>query len=438
MRHPLTKLIKLQKSGEAVGIYSACSANEYVLKACMKRALQTNTVLLIEATSNQVDQYGGYTGMKPVDFKNFVQQLALEVGLDFNKVVLGGDHLGPLTFTHLNEKEAMVEANELIRQYVLAGFTKIHIDTSMKVNDDAKDEMLQTEVIARRGAEMAKTATLAYQELLLINPDAMHPVYVVGSEVPIPGGAQEVEEELQVTKVEDCNNTINAFKQAFLKLDLQDAWDNVIGLVVQPGVEFGDESVDEYNREKASELTKSLDNIDNIIFEGHSTDYQTKISLKEMVEDGIGILKVGPGLTFALREGLFALAHIENAMYLNTDTKLSNLIEVLEEEMLTNPKNWQKHYHGTEDKLAFKRKYSFSDRMRYYLPATNVQKALDLLFANLDDKTIPYSLLSAYMPIQYTKVRERQLENNAKELLMDRVVNCVDEYLYATQQQKLN
>ena len=438
MRHPLTKLIKLQKSGEAVGIYSACSANEYVLKACMKRALQTNTVLLIEATSNQVDQYGGYTGMKPVDFKNFVQQLALEVGLDFNKVILGGDHLGPLTFTHLNEKEAMVEANELIRQYVLAGFTKIHIDTSMKVNDDAKDEMLQTEVIARRGAEMAKTATLAYQELLLTNPDAMHPVYVVGSEVPIPGGAQEVEEELQVTKVEDCNNTINAFKQAFLKLDLQDAWDNVIGLVVQPGVEFGDESVDEYNREKASELTKSLDNIDNIIFEGHSTDYQTKISLKEMVEDGIGILKVGPGLTFALREGLFALAHIENAMYLNTDTKLSNLIEVLEEEMLTNPKNWQKHYHGTEDKLAFKRKYSFSDRMRYYLPATNVQKALDLLFANLDDKTIPYSLLSAYMPIQYTKVRERQLENNAKELLMDRVVNCVDEYLYATQQQKLN
>ncbi len=267
MRHPLTKLIKLQKSGEAVGIYSACSANEYVLKACMKRALQTNTVLLIEATSNQVDQYGGYTGMKPVDFKNFVQQLALEVGLDFNKVILGGDHLGPLTFTHLNEKEAMVEANELIRQYVLAGFTKIHIDTSMKVNDDAKDEMLQTEVIARRGAEMAKTATLAYQELLLTNPDAMHPVYVVGSEVPIPGGAQEVEEELQVTKLEDCNNTINAFKEAFLKLDLQDAWDNVIGLVVQPGVEFGDESVDEYNREKASELTKSLDNIDNIIFE---------------------------------------------------------------------------------------------------------------------------------------------------------------------------
>ncbi len=157
-----------------------------------------------------------------------------------------------------------------------------------------------------------------------------------------------------------------------------------------------------------------------------------------MVEDGIGILKVGPGLTFALREGLFALAHIENAMYLNTDTKLSNLIEVLEEEMLENPKNWQKHYHGTDDKLAFKRKYSFSDRMRYYLPATNVQKALDLLFANLDNKTIPYSLLSAYMPIQYTKVRERQLENNAKELLMDRVVNCVDEYLYATQQQKLN
>ena len=70
--HPLLKMIKLQKSGNPVGIYSACTANEYVLRACIQRAKETNSYCLIEATANQVDQYGGYTGMKPIDFKRFV------------------------------------------------------------------------------------------------------------------------------------------------------------------------------------------------------------------------------------------------------------------------------------------------------------------------------------------------------------------------------
>ena len=74
--HPLKHIVRLQKQGKAVGIYSACTANELVLRACMQRAKETNSVLLIEATANQVDQYGGYTGMKPKDFMKFVEELA--------------------------------------------------------------------------------------------------------------------------------------------------------------------------------------------------------------------------------------------------------------------------------------------------------------------------------------------------------------------------
>ena len=140
--HPLKHIVRLQKQGKAVGIYSACTANELVLRACMQRAKETNSVLLIEATANQVDQYGGYTGMKPKDFMKFVEELAAIEGLDMDRIILGGDHLGPLTFVQYEEEKAMQEASELIRQFVLAGFTKIHIDTSMKVaSDDPKHSL---------------------------------------------------------------------------------------------------------------------------------------------------------------------------------------------------------------------------------------------------------------------------------------------------------
>lgn len=437
-KHPLLHLIELQKQGKAVGIYSACTANEYVLEACMEKALSTNTPLLIEATANQVDQYGGYTGMKPTDFYAFVGKLAAKVGLSMDRIYLGGDHLGPLTFTKYDEDQAMKEASELVKQYVLAGFTKIHIDTSMKVASDDPTIRLSDETIARRGAQLVAVAEIAYQELLKTNPDAIHPVYIVGSEVPIPGGSQDATDSgVQVTKVEDFKATYAAFEKAFLDKHLDEAWENVIAVVVQPGVEEKDSGCTEYNSAKAKDLMSSIKDFDTIIFEGHSTDYQTKIVLRELVEDGVGILKVGPGLTFSMREALFSLAYIEKELFKNTDVPQSNFIEVLDNAMLEDPKYWNKHYHGTEQEIALKRKYSFSDRCRYYLPREDVKTALDLLIDNLTKHQIPWNLLSQFMPIQYTKVREGNLKLEPIELIKDRVSNTVDEYLYATHQEML-
>ncbi len=434
-KHPLFNVIELQKKGQPIGIYSVCSANEFVLEAALEKAKKTNSYVLIESTSNQVNQYGGYTGMLPTDFKQFVEKIADKVQLSMDKIILGGDHLGPLTWTHLNETEAMMEANKLVESYVLAGFTKIHIDTSMRVHDDDTTVALSTEIIAKRGAQMAKVAEEAFKKVQETNKDALHPVYIVGSEVPIPGGSQEEEDSVAVTKVDDCLNTIETFKKAFYNEGLQDAWNHVVGVVVQPGVEFGDATVIEYNREEAKELTASLKNFDNLVFEGHSTDYQTKNLLKEMVEDGIAILKVGPGLTFAAREAMFSLALMEKQLFVSEQQ--SNFIEVLEEAMLASPNNWKKHYHGNDDELAFKRKYSFSDRARYYLPEKSVDTALKQLIKNMNSVTIPYSLLSQFMPIQYTAVREGNCELTAEALIKHRIGNCMDEYLYATQQAKI-
>lgn len=433
MEHPLKKIIAYKNEGKAIGIYSACTANELVIKACMLQAQKENSIVLIEATANQVDQYGGYTGMKPIDFYRFVHRIANEIGFDPSKVVLGGDHLGPLTFTHYNEEKAMAEAKELVRQYVLAGFTKIHLDTSMKISSDDSNVRLSDEIIAKRGVELAKVCEAAFEEYKQTHPDAVRPVYIVGSEVPIPGGAQDpVDMGVQVTKVSDFQDTVATFEKAFKDAGLDAAWNEVIAVVVQPGLEEKDSGCTEYDRSKAVELMAEIRNYPNLVFEGHSTDYQTKIKLKELVEDGVGILKVGPGLTFALREGLFALANIEKICI--ASEKQSRFVEILEELMLEEPKYWQKHYHGTEAELAFKRKYSFSDRARYYLPQARMVEAQATLFANLRENGIPLALLSQFMPKQYTKVREGQLALDPEALVMDRVIDTVEEYTYATAQ----
>lgn len=435
--HPLKHIVQLQKQGKAVGIYSACTANALVLRACMQRAKETNSVLLIEATANQVDQYGGYTGMKPKDFMAFVEDLAKQEDLPMDRIILGGDHLGPLTFTQYEEDKAMQEASELIRQFVLAGFTKIHIDTSMKVASDNPDERLSDETIARRGAQLAIVAEEAYQELFKTHPDALHPVYIVGSEVPIPGGSQEaVETGIQVTKVEDFKKTVATFEKAFHDHNLDEAWKQVIGVVVQPGVEEKDAGCTPYDRSKATALMASIKEYNNLVFEGHSTDYQTKISLRELVEDGVGILKVGPGLTYMMREALFSLAYAEKEMLKDHPEKQSHFIEVLDEAMVKNPKYFIKHYHGSEEEIAYKRKFSFSDRSRYYMPVKEVVEAQKILFENFKDG-VPLGLLSQFMPIAYTKVREGKLHNDPVSLVKDRVIYTVDEYIYGSHQEEI-
>lgn len=424
-------IIKLRQEGKKVGIYSACTANRYVIEAVMEAAMGSGTYALIEATANQSNQFGGYTGMKPADFMAFVEDIAVSLNFPKDKLILGGDHLGPLTWQKDNEPDAMEKSVELIRQYVLAGFTKIHIDTSMMVADDDKSIRLSDEIIARRAALLAKTSEEAYKELLAGNPDASAPVYIIGSEVPIPGGAQENEDSVAVTKPEQFKSTLNTFKDTFYAQGLQEAFSRVIGFVVQPGVEFADASIIEYDRQAAKELCSSLDIKQGIVFEGHSTDYQTRYKLKEMVEDGIAILKVGPALTFGLREGIFALEEIERELLGAAGIKLSNFKSVLENVMLEKPENWQKHYHGDETQKKIKRMYSFSDRCRYYLPEEKVNEALDILIKNINSTEIPISILSQYMPMQYLKYREGKLQLKAEALIKDRVRDYIDDYLYA-------
>ena len=431
MKHPMQVMMDRRRNGEKIGIPSYCTANELVLEEALIRAKELGEAVLIEATANQVNQFGGYTGMKPADYYAMVLDMAKEIGVPENQVILAGDHLGPLTWQDEPEETAMAKAEELVYQYAAAGFTKIHLDTSMKVADDP-ERPLSTETVARRGARLYKACMRAYGELLKTKPDAMRPVFVIGSEVPIPGGAQEAEDSLAVTKPEAFEDTVRTYRRVFEEEGVAEGMDDVIAVVVQPGVEFGDEQVFFYDRDAAKDLCAKLKEYPQVVFEGHSTDYQSADCLRKMVEDGICILKVGPALTYGLREALFALTMMERELV--PAHEQAYFIETLDEVMTENPANWQKHYHGDFHQLGLARKYSFSDRARYYIGGPELVAAQEKLFENLRKYPIPMNMLHQYMPRQYEAVREGSLKLDPKALALDGVAQFMHDYEYAAGQ----
>lgn len=430
MTNPLFNLARRRQNGLLAGIPSFCCSNRFAIEAILEQSKRFDDKVLIEATSNQVNQFGGYIGMKPADFRNYIYQIADDMGYDKNNIILGGDHLGPQPWQHLPESTAMEYSQELVRQFVLAGFTKIHLDTSMRVADDDRNQPLSNLTIARRGAILMKTCEQAFLEYQSCHPDAVHPVFIIGSEVPIPGGAQE-EEKMHVTSPDDFVATIESYKYAFAQNGISDLFKYVIAVVVQPGVEFGDGEVHRYNRMDAFGLTEKLREYPDLLFEGHSTDYQSAQSLRQMVEDGIAILKVGPALTFAVRRGLFALAKMEDELIEDASSR-SHFIQVLDDVMVENPKDWKKYYHGSEKYIALARKYSYSDRCRYYMGDTRVQKAIHTLLENLNAVDIPMGMLEQYMPIQFVKVRDGKLSKHPAALVRDCVLVVIEDYNYAT------
>lgn len=419
---PIQALIDTHRRGDNVGIYSVCCSHEQVLLAAMQVARDYDTVLLIEATSNQVDQFGGYTGMNPAQFRDYVLALARTQDFPAERLVLGGDHLGPNAWQKLPAEDAMINARELIRAYVAAGFHKIHLDCSMSCADDPTP--LPDETVAARSAELARIAETTAAEAGLPPP-----VYVVGTEVPVPGGESSLGEGVQVTTPQAAAKTLEIHRRAFAAPDLQGAWQRVIAMVVQPGVDFDHSDVQHYVPAAATALSDFLEQQPRIVFEAHSTDYQTEASLHALVRDHFAILKVGPAATFALREALFALAKIEDELL--PESERSRLVETLDRRMVERPKDWRNHYHGDERELRLLRAYALSDRCRYYWGDAEVKAAVDRLVDNLRRHVPPLTLLSQYLPEQYRAVVEGRLQSEPLALVRHKVFGRLAEYARA-------
>lgn len=415
-------LIAAHRQGHPVGLYSVCCSNAQVLLAAMQVAQRYDTLLLIEATSNQVDQFGGYTGMTPPQYRDYVLQLARDAGFPAERLVLGGDHLGPNAWQKGPAATAMANARDLIAAYVAAGFHKIHLDCSMSCADDPTP--LPDAIVAARSAELARIAERTAAEHGLPPP-----VYVIGTEVPIPGGEASLAGGLQVTTPAAAATTLAIHREAFSAPDLLPAWERVIAMVVQPGVDFDHSSVHYYDPAAAAELSAFVEQQPGIVFEAHSTDYQTEAGLHALVRDHFAILKVGPAATYAFREAVFALAVIERELL--PPAQHSQLIEVLDRCMVDKPASWRSYYQGDEHELRLLRAYSLSDRSRYYWGEPAVQAALDTLVANLTAHAPPQMLLSQFMPEQLKAIEAGELRPAPLALIQHKVALRLAEYARA-------
>jgi D-tagatose-1,6-bisphosphate aldolase subunit GatZ/KbaZ len=412
----LESVLHAQKAGQSSGIPSVCSAHPVVLEAVFRHAKPLNAPVLMEATSNQVNQFGGYSGMTPSDFARYVRSLAQSLDFPSSDLHLGGDHLGPLPWASMKAEDAMTHAREMVRLFALAGFEKLHLDCSMRCGDDRD---LPAEVMAKRAAGLAAVAEEACQTAGLPCPR-----YVIGTEVPAAGGEKAGEETLVVTRPEDAARTIELTRQAFTDAGLESAWNRVIALVVQPGVEFGQSTIHDYDRHAAQSLSKYIETVPNLIYEAHSTDYQRRTALKEMVEDHFAILKVGPALTFAFRQAVYSLAAMEELLCNNP----SNLRGEMEAVMLADPRHWNSHYAGDENQLKIALHHSFSDRIRYYWNAPRAKEAFNRLMSNLGEAPLPLTLISYYFPDEWEEVRSGTLPATARSLLLRKITQVLDEY----------
>ena len=402
------------RAGQAIGIPSYCTAHAETLSAVLASYAGDDEPVLIEATCNQVNQFGGYTGMTPAGFHNFIDILAAGEGVAPDRILLGGDHLGPNPWKSEPAAIAMTKAKAMVADYVTAGFTKIHLDASMACADDGR---LAEETMAERAAELCAVAEAASGGRRLS--------YVIGTEVPIPGGETALLDTLAVTTPDAAERTFQLHEAAFSARGLEAALDRVIGVVVQPGVDFGNAQVFGYQPERATELSEAIFDIPNAVFEAHSTDYQTEAALAALVATHFGILKVGPELTFAFRQAVVAMANFER--YLNV--RQSNVLDIVADEMQHDQKDWR-NYIAENDREAAMRLFGLSDRIRYYWPRPRVAGAVQTLFANIDSAHPEIGLIAQYAPPRHPETAGK-LPLSAR-IIRDHVGAVVEKYRRAT------
>jgi D-tagatose-1,6-bisphosphate aldolase subunit GatZ/KbaZ len=98
--------------------------------------------------------------------------------------------------------------------------------------------------------------------------------------------------------------------------------------------------------------------------------------------------------------------------------------------MQAQPEYWRKYYCDF-DKEYFDLQFSLSDRIRYYWPHPEIQRAQEIMLKNLEREAPPLTLLSQYLPDQYQAIRARRLPTTPKDILIEGVAKVLRQYMHA-------
>lgn len=411
----LRQIIARNRAGEAIAIPSVCTAHPDALEASLTLAEQLDQPIVVEATSNQVNQHGGYTGLRPADFISFVKDIAAKAHVSHERILFGGDHLGPQAWRKLSADEAMAKAHRMVADYAAAGFTKIHLDCSEGCAGEPAQ--LPDEITATRSAALAATA-------LQHAPDPTKLLFVIGTEVPPPGGARTDEHgDIPPTTPASAKATLAAHRDAFRAAQIP--LDLIGGLVVQPGVEFSPMEVHHLPLTRDPGLLTALQDWPTVCLEAHSTDYQHPQAYPRLAQLGFAFQKVGPALTFAWREALYALDTIRAQ---NGWSSGPSLPDTMEEVMLANPAYWEAHIHGRDQRLQ--RHFGLADRIRYYWPDPKANEAVQRLMADLADKRLPDPVLAAHFSASELASARESRHPLPRALALARVQTALRPYFF--------
>jgi D-tagatose-1,6-bisphosphate aldolase subunit GatZ/KbaZ len=218
------------------------------------------------------------------------------------------------------------------------------------------------------------------------------------------------------TSAASARATLAAQKAGFERLASAEAWKRVIALVVQPGLEFGAAEIHHFDVASADGLSPVLDDYPQLAFEAHSTDYQQPVVFPLLAARRFAILKVGPALTFAYRQAVYALDQAACWHGFRAEEPLSATMERL---MLSGPGHWARHYSGTDDEMRRLRHFSYADRIRYYWTQPEAETRIQAIHDSLAGKKLALPLLLQYFP---PSVAERALELESDGIALPRAL----------------
>ena len=338
---------------------SFCSSNFDVLKSIMIFAKYQNFPVLIESTSNQVNQYGGYSGLKPFQFEKKIRRLAKFIKLNNKSLMIGGDHLGPLPWKDLDEATAMKNSKKLVKDCLKAKYKKIHIDTAIICRGEKKID--RHTVIQRCDEILSVFSKKDFDNVFL----------VIGTEVPFAGGGHTIKSS--PTTFESIKEEIDLYSTILKKK-------KKFALVIEPGIGFGNFSV---IQAKLKNFGKRLifSKKNNFVYEAHSSDYQKISSLKKLVKNNFKFLKIGPELTYFYAKSIFKMEEFEKKIYKNN---FSNIKNIILKEMKNNNSYWIDYYKAKKKKLDNLKFNSYLDRLRYYWSSKNILNSKKKLFININ------------------------------------------------------